>query len=81
MNILKQKAINDARTGNIPGAISNFEQAISTILLLENPNELILSQIYKFIGDLYIQMNELKKAQNALREAEHLLLDLERDGR
>jgi chaperonin cofactor prefoldin len=62
VNVLKQKAINNTRIGNLSASISEFEQAISTILLMANPDDLVLSQIYKFIGDLYVQMGELKKA-------------------
>jgi hypothetical protein len=34
---------------------------------MKSPNELALSQIYKFIGDLYVQSDELPKAEKALR--------------
>lgn len=38
VNILKQKAINYTRLNDIPSAIQEFEQVISTILLMEHPN-------------------------------------------
>jgi chaperonin cofactor prefoldin len=43
---------------------------------MERPDELILSQIYKFIGDLYVQMNELKKAEKSLKDSENLLKNI-----
>lgn len=55
--------------GNVQATISEFQQAISTIQLMENPDELTLSQIYKFIGDSYVQLNELKKAEKALKDS------------
>jgi len=29
---------------------------------MSDPDELALTQIYKFIGDIYVQMEEFKKA-------------------
>lgn len=75
-NLLKQKAIINSRVGDLPKAISLLEQSLSTVLLMENPNQLALSQIYKFVADLCIQINEHKKAEQALKEAEHILLNL-----
>jgi chaperonin cofactor prefoldin len=43
---------------------------------MENPDDLVLSQIYKFIGDLYVQMNELKKAEKSLKDSENLLKNM-----
>jgi tetratricopeptide (TPR) repeat protein len=76
-NILKQKGINNTRTQNIPAAIQEFEQAVSTILLMERPDHLTLSQLYKFVGDLYVQLGELKKAEKSLKEALHVLAGVE----
>ncbi len=43
---------------------------------MQHPDNLVLSQIYKFIGDLYIQIGDLKKAEKALRDSENLLTTL-----
>lgn len=43
---------------------------------MEHPDDLLLSQIYKFIADLYVQLNELKKAEKALKDSENLLKNL-----
>jgi tetratricopeptide (TPR) repeat protein len=72
-NILKQKGLNHTRTQNLPAAIDSFEQAVATILLMEAPDHLTLSQLYKFVGDLYVQLGELKKAEKSLKEAQHVL--------
>jgi tetratricopeptide (TPR) repeat protein len=69
VNVLKQRAINHTRTGNLADSVGDFEQAIATVLLMEHPDELVLSQLYKFIGDLYIQMGDLKKAEKSLKDA------------
>lgn len=62
VNIMKQKGINLSKIGDLPGAISQFEQAISTVLLMDDHNELALCQMHKFVADLCIQIGELKKA-------------------
>ena len=79
VNILKQKGINFSRMGDLPSAISHFEQAISTVLLIDNHNELLLSQMHKFIADLCIQVNELKKARLSLEEAKSIIERLSRE--
>ena len=68
-NILKQRGINNVRIGDLPSAISDLQQAISTVLLMSHPSPLVLSQFYKFTADLYLQVGELKKGENALLEA------------
>lgn len=65
-NILKQRGINYVRIGDLPSAISDLEQAISTVLLMSHPSSLVLSQFHKFTADLYLQVGELKKAENSL---------------
>lgn len=69
VNVLKQRAINHTRTGNLAASVSDFEQAIATVLLMEHPDELILSQLYKFIGDLYVQIGDLRKAEKSLKDS------------
>ena len=73
VNILKQRGINFSRTGQLAKAVEQFEEAVGAVQLMEHPNQLALSQIYKFIADLQVQLGHLSKAQQALREAEHLL--------
>jgi len=55
VNVMKQKAINYARLHSIPESIDAFQQAVSTILLMKHPNQMALTQLYKFIGDMYVQ--------------------------
>lgn len=74
--MLKQRAINHTRTGDLASSVGEFEQAIATILLMENPDELVLSQLYKFIGDLYVQIGDLKKAEKSLKDSENLLKNM-----
>ena len=40
---------------------------------MDNYNELSLAQMHKFLADLCIQINELKKAQSSLSEAKSIL--------
>ena len=40
---------------------------------MDNYNEMSLAQMHKFLADLCIQINELKKAQSALEEAKNIL--------
>ncbi len=68
------------RIGELPAAISDFEHAIQTVLLMNHPSQLALAQFYKFIADLYLQLNDLKKAEKGLLEAENMLLEVGEGG-
>ena len=43
---------------------------------MNNLNLMPLAQMYKFVADLSIQTNQLQKAQQALLEAQNILLTL-----
>ena len=64
------------RIGDLQAAISDFEQAIQSVLLMSQPSQLALAQFYKFTADLYLQLNDLKKAEKGLLEAENMLLEV-----
>ena len=43
---------------------------------MTNPNPFSLCQMYKFMGDLCVQINELKKGEKHLKDAENILINL-----